>query len=168
MTTAAIHTKNLKTLVEDALQDIKDPEIPVISVVEMGMITKLEINGNHVEVTMTPTFAGCPAIHVIQKDIKERLLQIPGVAGVEVIVSYKTRWNSNRISEKGRKAIKEFGLAPPMKHQGEPDLSKLQEAQCPFCNSTNTTMNSAFGPTLCRATHYCYSCQQSFEQFKPL
>ena len=149
------------------LQDVKDPEIPVLSLVDLGVITDVSITDDHVKVTMTPTFVGCPALDYMKKDIIETL-QSKGIEDPEVEVSFETQWNSNRISEKGREALKKFGLAPPPKHNLIIDLDILERVNCPYCDSKNTTMNTPFGPTLCRSLHYCNDCKQAFEQFKPV
>jgi ring-1,2-phenylacetyl-CoA epoxidase subunit PaaD len=152
----------------NALCDVMDPEIPRLSVVDLGVITNVIITpDNFAVITMTPTFSGCPAVHVMKDAIRERLEQMP-LAGVEVVVSFEVPWNSNRISEKGRGILREMGFAPPPKHDGYFELEVLERVPCPFCESTNTTLQSPFGPTLCRSIHYCNSCSQAFEQFKPL
>ncbi len=151
-----------------ALEDVMDPEIPRLSVVDLGVITGVRLDDNNVaHVTMTPTFSGCPALHVMSDDIRERVKML-SVADVVVHVSYEIPWNSNRISERGRGILHEMGFAPPPKHDGYIKLDVLSDVACPFCNSHNTTMQSPFGPTLCRSIHYCHSCQQAFEQFKPV
>lgn len=149
------------------LEEVKDPEIPVISLVDLGVITNIDIDKNgKVKVDMTPTFAGCPAMDYMKKDV-ENVLAERGVE-FEVSVSYDTSWSSNRINEKGRKALKKFGLAPPQKYQVIPDLDLLDKVACPYCDSENTEIKSPFGPTLCRSLHYCHNCKQAFEQFKPV
>jgi len=149
------------------LEAVKDPEIPVISLVDLGVITGVEITrDNKVIVNMTPTFAGCPAIDYMKKEVEE-LLDAKGLTH-EVNVSFKSHWNSNRITENGRQALKSFGLAPPVKYQLIPDLDILEKVTCPNCNSQNTEMKSPFGPTLCRSLHYCRECGEAFEQFKPV
>jgi ring-1,2-phenylacetyl-CoA epoxidase subunit PaaD len=149
------------------LEAVKDPEIPVISLVDLGVITKVDIDSNgKVLVDMTPTFAGCPAMDYMKKDV-EKVLREKGI-DFKVSVSYESHWNSNRITEKGREALKSFGLAPPQKYQVIPDLDILDKTPCPYCDSHNTEMKSPFGPTLCRSLHYCNNCQQAFEQFKPV
>jgi len=120
-----------------------------------------------VVVHMTPTFIGCPAIEYMQKDIIETL-EKEGFDNVEVEVSFDIQWNSNMISGEGRDALKKFGLAPPPKHDLIFDIDILKNVQCPNCDSNNTTLSTPFGPTLCRSIHYCNSCKQAFEQFKPL
>ncbi len=150
-----------------ALQDVKDPEIPVVSIVEMGLIADVQVEGEAVRVKITPTFAGCPAVEVMRVE-SERRLRALGVENVSVQITFDPPWNSDRISAEGRRKLKEFGLAPPRLHNGHVDLIQLELIECPYCGSADTTLESAFGPTLCRAIHYCHHCQQSFEQFKPL
>ena len=104
---------------------------------------------------------------VMQQDV-EQVLQENGIANYEVRVSFDTQWNSNMISEKGRKALAEFGLAPPPKHNLIVDIDIIEHAKCPNCGSDNTEMKTPFGPTLCRSIHYCHNCLNAFEQFKPL
>ena len=161
-----ISEEEKKILLE--LESVKDPEIPVVSVVDLGMITKVVIGNESVSVYMTPTFTACPAIETIKKDIKICVEKIAGGKRVEVIVDFAVAWTSNRITEKGKVLLKNFGLAPPPKHDGEISLSMISDAKCPFCDSTNTSFRSPFGATLCRSFHYCYDCKQAFEQFKPL
>ena len=103
-----------------ALEDVKDPEIPVISVVDLGIINDIEIaDDNFITISMTPTFTACPANEFMQAEIKKRIEKVGGVTGTKVIVDFSVPWNTNRITEKGRKQLKEFGLAPPPKHNGE-------------------------------------------------
>jgi len=149
------------------LEEVKDPEIPVISLVDLGVITDIEIFENKVIVKMTPTFAGCPAMDYMQKDVVE-VLKSKGINEVETHVSFETQWNSNLISEKGRVALKKFGLAPPRKHNMVIDIDILEHTPCPYCDSTDTELKTPFGSTLCRSMHYCNNCKQAFEQFKPI
>lgn len=150
-----------------ALDEVKDPEIPTISVVDLGIITGIEIESDTVKVRMTPTFAGCPALRMLEDLVRERIEKM-GVANVEVKTTFDVAWNSNMISEKGLIALKKHGLAPPPKHNGYLELDVLSDVACPWCGSRNTTMDTPFGPTLCRSMHYCKNCHQAFEQFKPV
>lgn len=150
-----------------ALQDVHDPEIPALSVVELGLIAEVQVGKNSAQVKMTPTFAGCPAVEVMRRSMEDRLRQL-GLADVKVTITYDPPWNSNRITPEGRRKLKEFGLAPPVPYIGELNLVQIITVRCPFCDSHNTTMESPFGPALCRSIHYCHDCQQSFEQFKPV
>jgi ring-1,2-phenylacetyl-CoA epoxidase subunit PaaD len=149
------------------LDDVKDPEIPVVSVVEMGIVREVKIDGSLVQVTMTPTFTGCPALQVMQEEIKAYLLEA-GAEKVEITLRQSPPWSSDWISEAGRAKLKGFGLAPPACHGGLIQESLLDIAACPYCDSANTSLKNNFGPTLCRAIFYCNNCQQPFEQFKPV
>lgn len=148
-----------------ALHDVKDPEIPGISVVDLGVITKVEVIDGNVKVQMTPTFVGCPAITVMKEDVQKRLEEY---GDVEVTVNFDIPWDSNRITENGLLALKKHGLAAPPRYELAFELDILENISCPHCGSTNTTVQTPFGPTLCRSIHYCNSCHQAFEQFKPL
>lgn len=149
------------------LDEVKDPEIPVLSLIDLGVITDVTITDQNVTVAMTPTFAGCPAMDYMREDVI-KVLSEKGIKKVEATVSFETPWNSNMISEKGREALKEFGLAPPNKYNLQVDIDVLKNVKCPYCDSDDTVMKTPFGPTLCRSMHYCNSCLQAFEQFKPV
>lgn len=155
----------IKETILDALHEVKDAEIPAISVVDLGMITEIKIEGSTAQVTMAPTFVGCPAIDYMKNQIKKKVEEL-GFEKVEVIVDWEYKWSTNDISEKGKQQLKEFRLAPPPKIPGDVELTDLQAA-CPHCGSKNTTLNSPFGSTLCRAIYLCNDCKLSFEQFKP-
>ncbi|MCE2787132.1 MAG: 1,2-phenylacetyl-CoA epoxidase subunit PaaD [Bacteroidota bacterium] len=151
-----------------ALEVVKDPEIPTLSMVDMGIITKVEIRGeSDVFVEMTPTFSGCPAIKMMEGMVAERLKEI-GIEKVEVVTTFDKPWDSNKLTERGLMCLKKHGLAPPPKHKGEITQELLEHVACPFCGSKNTETKSPFGPTLCRSLHYCNNCLQAFEQFKPV
>lgn len=152
----------------DALEAVKDPEIPTLSMVDMGIITRVEVrDGQNVYVEMTPTFTGCPAIKMMENMVAERLKEI-GIANVEVVTTFDKPWNSNKLTERGLMCLKKHGLAPPEKHDGEITSTLLEHVTCPFCGSKNTEFKSPFGPTLCRSMHYCNDCLQAFEAFKPV
>jgi ring-1,2-phenylacetyl-CoA epoxidase subunit PaaD len=149
------------------LEEVKDPEIPVLSLVDLGVITDVIIQGASVKIEMTPTFVGCPAIDMMKEEVIA-VLQKNGIAQPEVEVSFRKHWTSDKISEKGRQALKQFGLAPPPSGEVIVDIDVLEHAVCPRCNGTNTELKNPFGPTLCRSIHYCNTCKEAFEQFKPL
>jgi len=155
--------------VYDALLTVHDPEIPTISLVDMEIITNVDVQGDdEVHVTMTPTFVGCPAIDVMRKDVESAVRGL-GVSNVTVSVTFDQPWTTNRLTEAGKAALLKHGLAPP-----EPfdtltlKLDVLNNVACPFCGSRDTTLKSPFGPTLCRSLHYCNKCLQAFEGFKPV
>jgi ring-1,2-phenylacetyl-CoA epoxidase subunit PaaD len=149
------------------LEEVKDPEIPVLSLVDLGVITSVETGENKVTVEMTPEFVGCPALDIMKEEIIQ-VLNKQGIDDVNVVVSFKKTWTSNMMSETGRKALKEFGLAPPPNATLVDDIDVLQYAACPRCGGQNTELRNPFGPTLCRSIHYCTDCKEAFEQFKPL
>ncbi|MBK8267470.1 MAG: phenylacetate-CoA oxygenase subunit PaaJ [Planctomycetes bacterium] len=150
-----------------AVESVNDPEIPVLSVVELGIIPDIRIEDTRVVVEMCPTFAGCPALDTMRNNIKAAV-ENAGFNDVQVKVVFDPPWTSDRISVEGLRKLKEFGLAPPMQCNGSLTEDMLHQITCPFCDSNNTTLESIFGPTLCRSIHYCNDCLQSFEQFKPV
>ena len=150
-----------------ALNDVPDPEIPVVSLVEMGIVRDVTLLPNSVEVTMTPTFSGCPALKVMENDIAAKLHEI-GIENVTICTTLSPPWTTDWISDEARAKLKSFGLAPPAKHGGNIEITFFDPIACPYCDSTNTTIKNSFGSTLCRAIHYCNNCQQPFEQFKAL
>lgn len=152
----------------DALSLVNDPEIPTLSMVDMGIITKVEVKSEtEVYVEMTPTFTGCPAIAMMEDMVRAQLVKI-GIETPIVQTTFDKVWDSNKITERGLLCLKKHGLAPPPKHQGEITEELLNQIECPFCGSKNVEMKSPFGPTLCRSLHYCNNCLQAFEQFKPI
>lgn len=151
----------------DALSTVMDPEIPVLNVLDMGIIANVRYDDDSVAVEMTPTFVGCPALDVIRADIK-RAVEAVGEPNVSVHVVFDPPWTSDRMTENGRRILKEFGLAPPGARCGPNQSPDLEQTPCPFCDSQDTEIESLFGPTLCRSIHYCRSCLQSFEHFKSL
>ncbi|GHN03250.1 phenylacetate-CoA oxygenase subunit PaaJ [Cytophagales bacterium WSM2-2] len=149
------------------LEEVKDPEIPVLSLVDLGVITEVAVENDGVKVEMTPTFVGCPAMDYMKSEV-EVLLKNKGVSNVTVEVTFKKAWTSDLITEKGKAALKKYGLAPPPAAHVFADLEILEQAICPRCNNSNTELKSPFGPTLCRSIYYCNDCREAFEQFKPL
>lgn len=154
-----------------ALRGIQDPEIPAISVVDLGVIGEVDVTEERVRVDLLPTFVGCPAIGVMEAQITERLRSLAVAPQVEVRVVFDPPWTSDRISPEGRERLRQSGFAPPAPLAGAgmaglDELAVLPIAECPYCGSRNTTLDNAFGPTLCRAIYHCADCRQPFEQFK--
>jgi ring-1,2-phenylacetyl-CoA epoxidase subunit PaaD len=161
-----------------ALDEIPDPEIPAISVVELGVIGGFAFEpaaggGERLTVDLLPTFVGCPAIDVMREQVGERLRGLQLADEVEVEVSFAVPWTSDRISPEGREKLRASGFAPPtLIGIGTPSvpeghlLNMVSVATCPYCGSRNTTLENPFGPTLCRAIYHCANCRQPFEQFK--
>lgn len=151
--------------IDEALRSVPDPEIPPLNVVDLGVIANVRVTETAAEIDMTPTFAGCPALDVIRQDI-ETAVRDCGETDVTVRVVFDPPWTSDRISETGRRILKEFGLAPPGPRCAGGGMVDLEKTPCPFCDSESTDLESIFGPTLCRSIHYCHACKQSFEHFK--
>ncbi|NVO85203.1 phenylacetate-CoA oxygenase subunit PaaJ [Hymenobacter sp. P5252] len=153
----------------DWLQAVTDPEIPTISLVDLGVIreVRLEEDGG-VYVRLTPTFAGCPAMDYMRRDV-ETTLKAHGIPRVTTEISLRDPWTSDMVTDRGREGLRRHGLAtPPKLNGGLLDLDILEYAECPRCHTTNTELRTPFGATLCRAVHYCNDCRQIFEQFKPI
>lgn len=151
-----------------ALEAVCDPEIPPLSIVDMGMVHEVRVEGGRARVRYMPTFAGCPALLIIAGQI-EAAVRALGLADVQVEAVFDPAWHSDRITEDGLRKLREFGLAPPGRLCGGAVRdSHFERVACPYCGSRETRLESPFGPTLCRAMHYCDACRQSFEQFKPV
>jgi ring-1,2-phenylacetyl-CoA epoxidase subunit PaaD len=167
MVIAGVASARTEAAIWSALEDVPDPEIPAVSVVEMGMIHLVEVTGDRARVVVLPTFTGCPAIAIIQDDVRKAVGHVEGVREVEVETSFDPPWTTDRITAAGRVKLRDWGLAPPapgpvlITHIGLPET-----AICPFCGSANTRNDSLFGPTPCRAAYYCKACRNPFEQFK--
>lgn len=152
-----------------ALDEVADPEIPTVSIVELGMIGSIDVEHDRIRVELLPTFVGCPALEIIQSAVAERLASFGRAVLVEV--SFATPWTSDRISDAGREKLRASGFAPPAHLQGVARaLPMLGEtpAACPYCGSTRTTLENVFGPTQCRSIRHCAECRQPFEAFKPI
>lgn len=147
----------------DLLQEVKDPEIPTVSMVEMGMIHKLCVQNRVVSVEVLPTFAGCPALEIMKKAIMEKLGAVEGVREVRVNFVFEPPWSSDRISDEGRKKLKEFGIIPPPRKD---EQKETWEVKCPYCGSSYTSLENLFGPAACRSILYCKSCKNPFEALK--
>ena len=139
----------------------------MLSLVDLGVITEVTLDEDAVSVELTPTFAGCPAMEVMKNEVIEKL-KSKGIKKVSATISFRVPWSSEFISEKGKKALKQYGFAPPPSNKIFTDLEILENAICPRCDGTHTEMKSPFGPTLCRSLYYCLDCKEAFEQFKPL
>jgi len=151
----------------EVLRTVMDPEIPILSVLDLGMITDVRMSDDGVRVRLLPTFVSCPATSYIRSNIKEALVKA-GFANPEVEMESEISWSSDRITEHGRELLQEFGLGAPVQIDGYVDLATITSVACPHCGSANTSMKSMFGSTLCRSIHYCNDCRQGFERFKPL
>jgi ring-1,2-phenylacetyl-CoA epoxidase subunit PaaD len=156
-----------EALLVQLLDSVKDPEIPAISIVELGIVRGIVIQGHKVQVAITPTFTGCPAYRIIRQEIVQKLEEA-GVEDVKVDTLLSPAWTSDWITKEGRAHLKAFGIAPPSPAPKEDEFISVDSAQCPYCDSQNTRLKNSFGPTLCRAIYFCNNCHQPFEQFRSL
>ena len=139
------------------LATIHDPEIPTVSIVDLGLVHDIRVEGRRIAVELLPTFVACPALELIRSDATEAL----GALGwpVDVSFTFAVPWTTDRLTDVGRAGLRKAGIAPP----AEPSA-----VRCPFCDSASVAMDSAFGPALCRSLFYCRGCRQPFEAFKPI
>lgn len=150
------------------LQEVTDPEVPVLSVVDLGIVRKVSVQDDEVEIVITPTYSGCPAITRIEWDIRIKLTE-HGYKNVKIISQLSPAWTTGWMSEQGKQKLKAYGVAPPNPLQTvcNTDLFAMDEAvQCPRCNSYNTRLVSRFGSTACKAFYQCNDCQEPFDYFK--
>ena len=154
------------------LDDVKDPEVPVLSVVELGVVRDATVDADGtVSVTVTPTYSGCPAMRVIEESIRDALL-LRGAPAVTVTTVYTPAWTTDWMPESARAKLEAYGIAPPGAVAASEDLVPLRRAgaapRCPFCKSPRTQLRSEFGSTACKALWVCAECTQPFEQFKAI
>jgi ring-1,2-phenylacetyl-CoA epoxidase subunit PaaD len=150
-----------------AIEEIPDPEIPVVSLVDLGVIRDVAVDEGRVRIEFTPTFLGCPALEAMTRALEEKVAELGGKADVAVIQD--DSWSTDRITPAGREKLRAAGFAPPTpRAAGTTTLVQLQSKafRCPYCGSAETTLENIFGPTPCRSIRWCENCRQPFEQFK--
>ncbi len=152
--------------IKEILSEVSDPEIPVLTIEDLGIIRDVIETEEGVEVVITPTYSGCPAMNMIEVNIKA-VLQEHGYDNVKVTTVLSPAWTTDWISEEGKKKLKAYGIAPPI---GSVDKAMLvgeeKNIECPQCNSTNTEMISQFGSTPCKSLFRCKDCLEPFDYFK--
>ncbi len=152
------------------LRTVKDPEVPVISVVELGIVRNVQVADGTVSVTVTPTYSGCPAMREIEDDIRSALLEA-GATEVHVRMVFAPAWTTDWIGEEAREKLRAYGIAPPGRAEqgGLITLTRRRTpVACPFCGSSDTRLQSEFGSTACKAIHVCNACLQPFDEFKAI
>ena len=150
------------------LEEVNDPEVPVLSVIDLGIIRDVVVNDDEVRIVITPTYSGCPAMDMIRANIKMTLLA-NGYKNINVVQTLSPAWTSDWMTEKGKQKLKEYGIAPPNATQQvcHPGSFAAEEAiQCPHCNSYHTHRVSEFGSTACKALYQCDDCKEPFDYFK--
>ena len=151
------------------LDEVKDPEVPVLSIRELGVLRDVELTGEEVVVVLTPTYSGCPAMHAMETDVM-RTLERHGVTNARVRTVYAPAWTTDWMSDEAKGKLEAYGIAPPGRVEAD-DLVPLRRrtpVACPYCKSVNTTMRSEFGSTACKAILFCNACHQPFELFKAI
>ncbi|MGH3002898.1 MAG: 1,2-phenylacetyl-CoA epoxidase subunit PaaD [Gaiellaceae bacterium] len=152
-----------------ALGQVPDPEIPVVSLVDLGVIRRVAVDGPRIRIELTPTFLGCPALEAMRRALEAKVAELG--AEPDVVVVSDDSWSTDRISPAGREKLREAGFAPPApRAAGATTLVQLRSKafRCPYCGSTETRLENIFGPTPCRSIRWCESCRQPFEQFKTI
>jgi ring-1,2-phenylacetyl-CoA epoxidase subunit PaaD len=154
------------------LEDVKDPEVPVLSVVELGVVRDAVVDHHGgVTVTITPTYSGCPALRVIEESIREAL-ELRGLTQVSVRTTFSPAWTTDWLPDSAKAKLEAYGIAPPGRVESTGALVPLRRSdagpRCPFCKSSRTLLRSAFGSTACKALWVCEECTQPFEQFKAI
>jgi len=162
---------DVEAVVRAALGSVHDPEIPPLSIVDLGIVERIEVTPGAVHVDLLPTFAGCPALDAIREDVLSALIAAVPALTPTVRFVLSPPWTTDRISEAGHEALRTYGLTPPS-GTGPVRLALGRRPDpvvraCPFCGNDDTVLESAFGPTLCRSTHFCRACRNPFEAFKP-
>jgi ring-1,2-phenylacetyl-CoA epoxidase subunit PaaD len=154
----------------EALADIPDPEIPVVSLVDLGVVRDVAVENGTVRIDFTPTFLGCPALEVMRDQMAERVRKLGAEPDVRVVLD--DSWSTDKITPGGREKLRASGFAPPAPRSAGTTASLVQLKgavfRCPYCGSTETTLENLFGPTPCRSVRYCNACRQPFEQFKTI
>ena len=149
------------------LTEVLDPEVPVVDIVALGIVRDVKVDGDHVEVTITPTYSGCPAMKVIEDDIKSKLEE-KGIKDYSVKTILSPSWTTDWITEEGREKLRDYGIAPPEKATADKNVlfGKPKIVKCPRCGTSNTEMKSQFGSTACKALYFCKECHEPFDYFK--
>jgi ring-1,2-phenylacetyl-CoA epoxidase subunit PaaD len=165
MVTSAISDADLRRRAWDAASRVVDPEIPVLTIADLGVLREVKVSDGHVEVAITPTYSGCPAMNMIALEI-EIALEREGFAKPMIRTVLSPAWTTDWMSEDGRRKLREYGIAPPQPASSRRALFGVQEVACPQCGSTNTELLSEFGSTSCKALWRCKSCSEPFDYFK--
>jgi ring-1,2-phenylacetyl-CoA epoxidase subunit PaaD len=154
---------------DEVLDTVPDPEIPVLTIRDLGILRNAEVIDGKAVITITPTYTGCPAMKAIEEEIG-RVLNEAGITDYSVRTVLSPVWTTDWMTEEARQKLRDYGIAPPEQsteeHLRAIATGKRKQVQCPFCTSTDTKLTSPFGSTACKALHYCNNCQQPFEEFK--
>lgn len=166
MTVPVLQTSSeLQRAAWHCLSAIDDPEMP-ISIVDLGIVQSVEVDGGHVRVTILPTYTGCVALDVIDERIRSSLGALPAIKQVQIEHVFDPPWTADRISQAGRERLRQHGVTVADRRLVQLNLAGPAAVHCPFCQSERTRLDSPFGPTRCRAIYYCLACHNTFEHIK--
>ena len=149
-------------MIWEILEQVTDPEVPVLTITDLGIVKDVKLNGDKIEVIITPTYTGCPAMDMIAMNIKLALIE-KGYSNIKITSVLAPAWTTDWMSEEGKRKLKEYGIAPPLTRS---DGASNRAIQCPQCNSTNIKLISEFGSTACKALYQCNDCKEPFDYFK--
>ena len=165
MVTASLSDVSLRQRAWDAASRVVDPEIPVLTIADLGVLRDVAVSDGHVEVAITPTYSGCPAMNMIALEI-ELALERGGFGRPKVRIVLSPAWTTDWISEDGRRKLREYGIAPPQPNSSRRALFGVEQVACPQCGSVDTEVLSEFGSTSCKALWRCNACREPFDYFK--
>ncbi|NND95022.1 MAG: phenylacetate-CoA oxygenase subunit PaaJ [Flavobacteriales bacterium] len=163
-----IHIGNIEPEIKAILDTVHDPEVPVLTVIDMGIMRKMERDDDHVIIHISPTYSGCPAMDTISDDLKAAFSKHDMVAEVKLVLS--PAWTTDDMTEEGKRKLEKYGIAPPVGETADKAAltGESNQISCPRCKSKNTKMISAFGSTACKALFQCNDCLEPFDYFKCL
>jgi ring-1,2-phenylacetyl-CoA epoxidase subunit PaaD len=161
VTASTIQTKEIWKI----LEEVTDPEVPVLTITDLGIVRDVKLNGDEVEVIITPTYTGCPAMDMIAMNIRLALIE-NGYHKIKITSVLAPAWTTDWMTEDGKRKLKEYGIAPPHHSTTRSDGASDHVVECPQCNSTNTKLISEFGSTACKALYQCSDCKEPFDYFK--
>jgi ring-1,2-phenylacetyl-CoA epoxidase subunit PaaD len=149
------------------LEEVKDPEVPVLSVIDLGIIRSVKVAGDKIDIIITPTYSGCPAMDVINMDIRLKLIE-KGYRNISIHQQLSPAWTTDWMTEEGKQKLKAFGIAPPNPKQQfcSTEMFQQEAVQCPRCDSYHTELISQFGSTACKSMYRCLDCKEAFDHFK--
>jgi ring-1,2-phenylacetyl-CoA epoxidase subunit PaaD len=167
MNETSLHIENAEDKILRILEEVKDPEVPVLSVIDLGIVRSIKTGSDKIEITITPTYSGCPAMDMISMDIRLKLLE-HGYRNIHIQQSLSPAWTTDWMSEAGKQKLKEYGIAPPNPRQQfcNTEVFLEETVQCPRCQSHHTELISRFGSTACKAMYRCLDCLEAFDYFK--
>ena len=154
-------------IIREILSEVKDPEVPVLSIIDLGMVRAIEMDADNILISITPTYSGCPAMDVISMDIRLKLIE-HGYTNIYLQQQLSPAWTTDWMTEEGKQKLKEFGIAPPNAKQQFclTEMFSEEAVQCPRCNSFHTEIISQFASTACKAMYRCLDCKEAFDYFK--